>query len=259
MRARSLTAISAVFVLALSTAQAQGDSLHVAAAANLQKVFDKALLPAFTKATGVTAVPTYGSTKLLAAQIENGAPVDVFVAADKKTPELLVAKGEVDGSTVKVYAYGKLVLWTRADAVAHPYSITDLTNPVYSRIAVANPKLAPYGAAAIEMIAKAKLTPVLKPKIIYAENIAQTLQYARSGNVSVAITALSLVIDDKVDPYYVIPQSDYTPIAQAAGVVKSTKDAVDARKFVDFLTSPTAKSIWKKYGYGQLALGRPAQ
>jgi len=224
--------------------------LRVAAAANLQKVFDKALLPAFTKETGVTVVPAYGSTKLLAAQIENGAPVDVFVAADKKTPDRLASKGEVDASTVKVYAYGKLVLWTRADAVAHPHSIVDLTKPVYSRISIANPKLAPYGAAAIEMISKAKLAQVLHPKIILAENIAQTLQYARSGNVSVAVTALSLVIDDKVDPYYVVPQSNYSPIAQAAGVVKSSKDAVDARKFVEFLTSPTAKSIWKRYGYG---------
>ena len=232
------------------TAGAQADTLHVAAAANLQKVFDKALLPAFTKATGVEVVPAYGSTKLLAAQIDNGAPVDVFVAADKKTPDKLAAKGELDASTVKVYAYGKLVLWTRADSVAHPDSITDLTNPAYGRIAIANPMLAPYGAAAIEMITKAKLMPTLQPRIIYAENIAQTLQYARSGNAAVAITALSLVIDDKVDPYYIVPQSDYTPIAQAAGVVKSTKDAVDAHKFVDFLTSAEGKAIFKRYGYG---------
>jgi len=250
LRARYLAVLSTVLFFALPTAQTRAETLRVAAAANLQKVFDKALLPAFTKATGVTVVPAYGSTKLLAAQIENGAPVDVLVAADRKTPDRLAAKGELDASTVKVYGYGKLVLWTRADSVDHPHSIVDLTKPVYSRIAVANPKLAPYGAAAIEMIARAKLTQVLHPKIILAENIAQTLQYARSGNVSVAITALSLVIDDEVDPYYVVPQSEYTPIAQAAGVVRSTKDAVDARKFVGFLTSPTAKSIWKKYGYG---------
>ena len=242
--------VSGVLVFASLTGQAKAETIHVAAAANLQKVFDRAILPAFKKETGVDVVPSYGSTKLLATQIDNGAPVDVFVAADKKTPDKLASKGEIDASTVKVYAYGKLVLWTRRDAAVHPVSVRDLADAAYSRIAVANPKLAPYGSAAVEMIAKLGLTPTVRPKIVFAENIAQTLQFARSGNVSVAITALSLVIDDKVDPYYVIPQSEYTPIAQAAGVVKSSKDQIDAHKFVDFLNGPAARAIWKRCGFG---------
>jgi molybdate transport system substrate-binding protein len=226
------------------------ETIHVAAAANLQQVFDKALLPAFTKATGIAVVPTYGSTKLLAVQIENGAPVDVFVAADKETPDKMTARGELDRSTERVYAYGKLVFWSRRDAAAPPKTPVDLTGRAYTRIAIANPQLAPYGQAAMAMIDRAHLSQALHPKIVFAENIAQTLQYARSGNASVAITALSLVISDKSDPYVVVPQSDYPPIAQAAAVVRSSKDPNGARKFMAFLTSPQAKAIWKRYGYG---------
>lgn len=226
------------------------DTLRVAAAANLQQVFTKGLLPAFTQSTGIAVTPAFGSTKLLASQVENGAPIDVFVAADKGTPDRLADKGILDKSTEFVYAFGKLVLWSRKDAPAHPASVADLAKPEFTRIAVANPKLAPYGAAAMAMLGHAHLTSALQPKIVYAENIAQTLQYARSGNASVAVTALSLVIDDRTDPYVVVPAGEYPPIAQAAAMVHNTKEPADARKFLDFLSSPAARAIWKQYGYG---------
>lgn len=251
MRAKYLTLFaSALISIGSLNASAHADTIHVAAAANLQKVFDKAMIPAFTKATGITVVPTYGSTKLLATQLENGAPVDVFVAADKSTPDNLVAKGELVASTERVYAFGKLVLWSRADAPMHPTSLDDLRNPALGMIAVANPKLAPYGEAALQALAQANLTGYLKNRLVFAENIGQTLQFAQSGNATVAMTALSLVIDDKKDPYYVVPDADYKPIAQAAAVVQASTEQADGKKFLDFLSSPAAVDIWKQYGYG---------
>jgi molybdate transport system substrate-binding protein len=243
-----LTVLAAVLALAVSPA-ARADTLRVAAAANLQQVFTETLLPAYEKASGDTVTPTYGSTKLLATQIEQGAPVDVFVAADKSTVDRLAKSNVVDGSTEQVYAVGQLVLWSRADAAVHPSSVADLADPRYAHIAIANPDLAPYGKAAMESIDHANLADTLKPRIVLAENIAQALQFASSGNADVAFTALSLVIENKHDTYVIVPAADHAPIVQAAAIVKGAADAAAASRFMAFLTGPAARPIWAQYGY----------
>jgi molybdate transport system substrate-binding protein len=242
------TLVVCVLAIAIS-APVHADTLRVAAAANLQQVFTEALLPAYEKASGDTVTPTYGSTKLLATQIEQGAPVDVFVAADKATVDRLAKSGVVDGATEQLYAIGQLVLWTRADAVLHPARVEDLSDPRYAHIAIANPDLAPYGKAAMESIDHAQLTDVLKPRIVQAENIAQALQFASSGNADVAFTALSLVIEDKHNPYIIVPASYHAPIVQAAAIVKGAADAAAAGRFMAFLVGPAARPIWAQYGY----------
>ena len=231
------------------------DPLRVSAAANLQKVFTEALLPAFTKKTGVAVVPTFGATKLLAVQIENGAPIDVFVAADTVTPQKLLSEKLLAVGTVQPYAIGQLVVWSRRNAAHHPASVQDLAGPVYAKIAFANPKTAPYGLAAQQAFSRTGLTATVAPKLVQAENIGQALQFAQSGNADVCLTALSLVIEDKTDPYFVVPDSLHDPITQSLGLVLTTTQTTQALQFIDYLTGPDAAKIWKRYGY---TLPKPA-
>ena len=228
---------------------APAQELRVAAAANLQKVFTDALIPAFQKQTGATIVPTFGSTKLLATQLAHGAPVDVFVSADVKTVDQLAAQGLVDRDTERVYAVGQLVLWTRKDARLHPKRLQDLANPGYAKIAIANPALAPYGLAAQQSFAAAGLTRSVGPRLVQAENLGQALQYAQSGNADVALTALALVIEDRTDPYVIVPGKLHAPIAQGLAIVRDSRQTALAQRFADFLTGKAAAPIWKRYGY----------
>ena len=233
----------------MSAGTAVADDIHVAAAANLQKVMTEALIPAFKRQTGTDVTPTFGATKQLALQLSQGAPLDVFVSADTSTVDKLAAQGFVLPASERVYAIGQLVMWTRKDAKLHPKHIQDLASPAYQKIAIANPATAPYGLAAQQSFAKAGLTAMLAPRIAQAENIGQSLQYAQSGNADVSLTALSLVIEDKTDPYVIVPAGLHAPIAQSAAVVKGTTHPLMAQRFLDFLTSPSTASIWKRYGY----------
>lgn len=229
---------------------AQAQTLRVAAAANLQRVLTEALIPAFQKQSGAKVTPTFGSTKLLATQLQNGAPEDVFVAADTQTVSKLTASGTLIPGTARVYAIGRLALWTRRDAKYHPRAIGDLANPAYAKIALANPALAPYGLAAQQSLAKAGLTGRVAARLVQAENIGQALQYAQSGNADVALTALSLVIEDKADFYVIVPDALHAPITQSAGLVKGSPQAALGARFLAFLTSKAVAPIWKRYGYG---------
>jgi molybdate transport system substrate-binding protein len=236
-------------LLAALAVPASADPLRVAAAANLQKVFTEALLPAFQKKTGVEVIPTFGATKALATQIENGAPIDVFVAADTVTVDKLASERLLVLSTVHPYVIGQLVLWSRKDAPRHPSRVEDLADGGYAKIAIANPKTAPYGLAAQQAFAKAGLAASVMPRFVQAENIGQALQFAQSGNADVALTALSLVIEDKIDPYVIVPESLHDPITQSLGLVKTTTQTTQALQFIEFLLSKDAAKVWKRYGY----------
>ena len=245
MRANYLFIVLSFFCV---TQSVNADPVHIAAAANLQSVLSKSLIPVFTKQTEISVVPTFGATKLLATQLENGAPFDVFIAADTKTVNQLAAKKLVLPQTEHVYAIGRLVLWSRHDASDHPKHLEDLSDLKYATIAIANPKLAPYGLAAQQSFAHANMTASVSTRLVQAENITQTLQYAKSGNADVALTALSLVINDKADPYVIIPDAYHAPIAQSLAVTTSSHNAA-ANQFAAFLLSPQAAVIWKQYGY----------
>ena len=239
----------AVLALTLLAPVVRAAELKIAAAANLQKVMTEALIPAFQKKTGVTVTPTFGATTLLATQLRNGAPVDVFVSADTATTDLLAAQGFLVPDTRRVYAIGRLVLWTRQEAAHHPRRLQDLADPAYAHIAVADPKLAPYGLAAEQSFATLNLTASVAPRLLVAKNIGEALQYARSGNADVSLTALSLVIDDKADPYVIVPDKLHAPIAQSLGIVKASTQPARAQQFTAFLTGKDAAPLWKRYGY----------
>lgn len=238
-----------LLLAALSVPAHAADPLRVAAAANLQKAFTEALLPVFQKKTGVAVTATYGATKALATQIENGAPIDVFVAADTVTVQKLAGERLIVATTVHPYAIGQLVLWSRKDAAHHPSRLEDLADPVYAKIALANPKTAPYGLAAEQAFARAGIGLRVEPRIVQAENIGQALQFAQSGNAEVALTALSLVIEDKADPYVIVPESLHDPITQSLGLVRTTTQTTQALELIDFLMGKDAAKIWKRYGY----------
>jgi molybdate transport system substrate-binding protein len=240
----------AVLALALLTPiTAHAADLKIAAAANLQQVMTQALIPLFQKQTGATVTPTFGSTKLLATQLQNGAPIDVFVSADTVTTDQLAAQGLVVPSSRRVYAIGRLVMWTTRTAAYHPHRLQDLADPAYVKIAIADPRLAPYGLAAQQSFARLNLTASVMPRLLVARNIGEALQYARSGNVDVSLTALSLVIDDKDDPYVIVPDNLHGPIAQSLAIVKASTEPALAQKFAAFLTGKDAAPIWKQYGY----------
>ena len=140
-------------------------------------------------------------------------------------------------------------MWTAHTAAHHPRRLQDLADPAYAKIAIADPKLAPYGLAARQSFAKLNLTASVMPRLLVAKNIGEALQYARSGNADVSLTALSLVIDDKADPYVIVPDKLHAPIAQSLAIVKASSEPTLARLFAAFLTGKAAAPIWKQYGY----------
>lgn len=238
--------ISCFFVM-VSFAQ----QLHIAVAANAQFVAVK-LKDAFKNETGINAELTVSSSGKLTAQIEQGAPFNVFLSADMKYPEELYGKG-LTTSKPEVYAYGTLVLWTLKN-INLPKDLSILTSGDIQKIAVANPKLAPYGEAAIKVLTKQNLLQQVQPKIVYGESIAQVNQYLLSGAADVAFTAKSVVLDSVVNSkgkWIEVNSKWYDPIAQGVVVIKQT-DAAQmsaANQFYQFIFSKKAKEIFKKYGY----------
>ncbi|MEI9812644.1 MAG: molybdate ABC transporter substrate-binding protein [Acidobacteriota bacterium] len=227
--------------------EAQGARLTVAAAANLADAFNEAAA-AFRMETGTEVVLSFGSTAQLAQQIENGAPFDVFAAADTEHIDQLIEKGRIVAETRAVYARGQLALWIPQGEKTGAKSLSDLTRPDIRFIAVAQPELAPYGKAAVEAMKAAGLWEKLEGKLVYANNINMARQYATTGNADAAFTAYSLVLKDagviaKIDPKL------YTPIDQALGLIASSGQPDLARRFIGYLTSAQGKALLRKGGY----------
>lgn len=232
------------FVAVLS---AQAQTVKVAAAANLRFVFDeiKASYAIANPKTTVTA--NFGSSGALLQQILNGAEFDLFMAADNSFPVKLKDQGAASGE-IKTYAQGKLVLWSNTTDVSKGLEI--LASPSVKRIAVAKPDLAPYGDRAIACLKQAGIYDKVKDKIIYADNISQTAQFAQTGNAEVAFLAMSLTLTpDMKGSTYEIDTKMYKPVEQAMVLVKSWKTNPEAAKFMKFVLSETCKPIFEKNGY----------
>jgi molybdate transport system substrate-binding protein len=241
-------------LLALATAGCGGRSttparpeLNVATAANLTRVFGE-LGGIFERETGVHVVFSFGATAQLAQQIEHGAPFDVFAAADTEHIDELARKDLILRSTQAIYARGKLVLWVPEARVPVEH-IEDLARAGVTHVAIANPKLAPYGRAAVETLQALHLWETVRPKIVYGQNISATTQYAATGNADAAFTALALVHDINRGRKIVVPENLHAALDQAIAVVRSTAKADQARKFVDFIMSEKAREVLNRYGY----------
>ena len=238
-----------LFTLSCSSGprEQHANELTVAAAADLTNAFEE-IAKEFQSATNTKVVFNFGSSGLLAKQIENGAPIDLFVAANVDYINQLEQKGLIVPDTKKLYARGRLIIWTSKDSPIRIEKITDLTQPEVKRIAIANPEHAPYGMAARQALERAGLWDSVKPKLVYGENIRQTLQYAQTGNVEVALVALSLSAQS--DGHWIlVPEELHNPLDQAFAVIKGAKNEAGARAFADFLLGERGQAIMKKYGF----------
>jgi molybdate transport system substrate-binding protein len=239
---RILTIIA--FWVAIS---AQGQTVKVAAAANLRFVFDEIKASYAIANPKATVTANFGSSGALLQQILNGAEFDIFMAADNSFPVKLKDQGVASGE-IKTYALGKLVLWSNTLDVSKGLEI--LTDPSVKRIAIAKPELAPYGDRAIEVLKSTGMYEKVKDKIIYADNISQTAQFAQTGNAEVAFLAMSLTMTPEMKgSAFLIDPKMYKPVEQAMVLVKSWKTNPDAAKFMKFVLSDKCKPIFEKNGY----------
>ena len=245
---RFIGLLVAFFSLAVSS---QAANVSVAVAANFTAPMQK-IAQAFEQETGHKALLSFGSTGNFYAQIRNGAPFHVLLAADDDTPLKIEQEGlGVPGSRF-TYAIGKLVLWSKQPGLVDDKGDI-LRSGTFARIAIANPKLAPYGAAAIDTMAKLGLLPVLQPRFVQGENIAQTYQFIATENAPLGFVALSQVlVDGKIvqGSAWIVPAGLHAPIAQDALVLSAGKDNPAAIALMDFLRSDRAKVLIRSYGYG---------
>jgi molybdate transport system substrate-binding protein len=243
---RSLFIIIVLFFLFVSPASAL-DKLHIAVAANFISPF-KELTQAFEKQTGIKVEATYASTGQLYTQIVNGAPYDLFLSADQEKPDLLFKEGKAEAPFV--YATGRVVLWTmRKDYCQAKNWREIMAAPGLKKVSIANPKTAPYGAAAMEAMNKAGIPANAKEKLVFAQNIAQAFQYAATGSVDAGFCALSAASSAEGRKGCFFPVDEAPPIVQGACLLKRTLQADAAGKFAGFLASPEAQAVNKKYGY----------
>jgi molybdate transport system substrate-binding protein len=218
----------------------------VGAAANLNDVFQR-IGPQFEAQTGIHPVFSFGSTAQLTQQIENGAPFDVFAAAESKHVEELDQKGLVLKGSRAVYARGVLALWIPTPDKTHVSRIEDLTSNDVHFIAIATPELAPYGQAAVETLQRAGIWEKVKAKMVYAANINVAKQYGASHNADAVFTAYSLVLrESKVIQ---VDEKMHQPIDQVLCIIADSKRMDAARKFTDFLLAGKGKGILASYGY----------
>lgn len=223
------------------------DELTIAAASDLTPAFEE-IGREFESANKTKVVFTFGSTGMLTRQIENGAPFDLFAAANVSYIDELEKKGLIISDSKATYARGRITLWTPDTSDIRLQGIADLARPEVMRIAIANPDHAPYGLAAKQALESVGIWDRVKPKLVFGDNIRQTLQYAQTGNVDVSIVALSLSIQTR-GRWTLIPEELHQPIDQGLGIIKTTRNEKAARAFAAFLTGPQGQAIMKKYGF----------
>jgi molybdate transport system substrate-binding protein len=223
------------------------DEITVAAASDLTPAFEE-IGRAFESSYKTKVVFVFGSTGMLTRQIENGAPMDLFAAASMSYIDELDQKGLIIPDSKAIYARGRITLWTPSDSTLRLEDIKDLARPEVTRIAIANPDHAPYGLAARQALESAGIWESVKPKLVYGDNIRQTLQYAQTGNVEVAIVALSLSKESH-GRWSLIPEELHKPLDQGLAIMKTTKKEQSARAFATFLTGPTGRAVMEKYGF----------
>lgn len=237
-------------LLATMAQVANAGEVSAAVAANFTEPM-KQIVELFQKETGHTVRLSFGSSGKFTSQIKEGAPFDVFLAADEKNPKLLEKEGlAVEGSRF-VYALGKLVLWSAQPGVVDDKGYV-LRKGSYNKIAYADPKLAPYGLAAKETLEDQGLWTVVQGKLVTGESITQTYQFAATGNAELAFIALSQITKDgKVTEgsWWVVPAHMYNPIKQAAVQLTAAKDKEAAKAFLTFLKSEKAVAIIRNFGY----------
>jgi molybdate transport system substrate-binding protein len=235
----------------IAAAQTQAADVRVAVAANFAEPMKK-IAVGFEQASGDKVLASFGATGKFYAQIKNGAPFDVLLAADVETPTKLEQEGGAVIGTRFTYAIGKLVLWSAKDAIVDDKGEV-LQRGGFDHLALANPALAPYGAAATATLKALNIYDKLQSKFVQGENIAQTYQFVATGNALLGFVALSQVINDegklKSGSMWIVPDNYYAPIRQDAVLLDKGKDNEAAKALLAYIRSPEAKRMIQSYGY----------
>lgn len=244
--------LTLVLIFTVCFAEAQQQKITVAVAANMQYAFND-LKNAFEKSTNIHVDVVIGASGNLTQQIIHGAPLDVFVSADTAYVQRLFQK-KLAVEKPRVYARGLLVLWTTKPGLRPESNLHFLLSSKIKSIAIANPKIAPYGMAAEAILNKYNLLQKLSGKLVFGESISQATQFIATQNADIGFTAKAIVLSEKMKNKGVwieLNPDDYPPILQSAVLLKNGNKgtASAAKKFYDFLFSETAKAIYKKYGY----------
>ncbi|MBH8610019.1 molybdate ABC transporter substrate-binding protein [Pseudomonas mohnii] len=241
-----MTGLLAVFALGA----AQADEVQVAVAANFTAPI-QAIAAGFEKDTGHKLVTAFGATGQFYTQIKNGAPFEVFLSADDTTPKKLEDEGDTVKGSRFTYAVGTLALWSAKEGYVDALGKV-LSDNQYQHLSIANPKTAPYGLAATQVLAREGLTDKVKDKIVEGQNITQAYQFVSTGNAEVGFVALSQIYKDgKITSgsAWIVPANLHDPIKQDAVILNKGKDNPAAKALVAYLKGPKAAAIIKSYGY----------
>jgi molybdate transport system substrate-binding protein len=227
-------------------------TLRVAAASDLQAALPE-LVERFEREARATVTVSFGSSGNFFAQIQNGAPYDVYLSADIDYPRQLIASKHADAASLYRYATGRLVLWTRKESgIDVTRGLSILKDPRVRRIAIANARLAPYGRAAEAALRRENLYDAVRDKLVIGDNISQTAQLVDSGNADVGIIALSLALGPTLRAsghYFEIPESAHPPIEQAAVVLAASKNKDLANELLAYLKRPEVARLLHQFGF----------
>jgi molybdate transport system substrate-binding protein len=247
---KPLIAIAALALVLSPVGAARSDEVQVAVAANLTAPA-KRIAVDFEQETGHKAALSFGATGKFYAQIKNGAPFEVLLAADDSTPARLEEEGAAVRGSRFTYAIGRLVLWSERPGLVDDQGSV-LKKGDFRHLAIANPKTAPYGVAAMETLKALGLLDALQPKLVQGENIAQTHQFVASGNAELGFVALSQVMEDGKlisGSAWVVPETLHEPIRQDAVLLNAGAGKPAAETWLDYLKGEKARTVIRAFGY----------
>ncbi len=246
----SLSRLVAALGASLFAGLTHAAEVHIAVAANFTAPINE-IAAAFEKDSGHKVIAAFGPTGGLYTQIKHGAPFEVFLAADDSTPARLEAEGEILAGSRFTYAIGKLVLWSASAGYVDAEGEV-LRRNEFNHLSIGNPKTAPYGLAATQVLGKLGLIDAVKPKLVEGTNITQAYQFVATGNAELGFVALSQVYKDGQitgGSAWIVPEDMYEPIRQDAVILNKGKDNPAAAALVDYLKGPKAAAVIKSYGY----------
>ncbi|MFQ5441264.1 MAG: molybdate ABC transporter substrate-binding protein [Thermodesulfobacteriota bacterium] len=238
----------AILLSAISTVHGAGKEVLTVAAAASNAFALKRIALMFEDEKGVSVRTSFGSSGMLKRQIEEGAPFDLFFSANIKYIDELKRGGLVLPGSIRVYAEGRIVLAVNKSSGIEVKGIKDLLSTEIKRIAIANPDHAPYGTAAMEAMKSAGVWDKIKDKLVYGENVRQTLQFIQSGNVPAGIVALSVAEAPEIS-YSVIDPAAHRPIEQAGAVLSASKRKKTAREFIEYVNGPKGRHVMRSLGF----------
>ena len=244
---RPLTRLIAALVLTLAAVPAFAAETKVAVAANFTEPA-KQIAARFKARTGHDATLSFGSSGQFHTQIANGAPYEVLLSADRERPEKAEAEGLAVVGSRFTYAIGRLALYSKTPGLIDGRGAV-LASGRFQKIAIADPRTAPYGVAAVETMKKRRVYDALRPKIVQGTSITQAYQFVDTGAAEVGFVALSQLSGVRGGSRWTVPASDHTPIDQQAVLLKTGANSVAAKAFMAFLKGPEAKAIIRRYGY----------